>query len=92
MKATAMCRKCWDVIQSKSNHDFTFCSCETIFVDGGSSCPRWGSRDPEDIFMIPDEELYDALTNMTSEERENWYEDNLQGQSSSSSVSGAPSS
>ena len=31
----ARCLKCNDVIESKHRHNFVWCSCETIFVDGG---------------------------------------------------------
>ena len=29
------CRKCNDIITSNSNHDFKFCKCGAIAVDGG---------------------------------------------------------
>lgn len=29
------CNHCGDVIESTSVHDFKFCSCETVAVDGG---------------------------------------------------------
>ena len=29
------CKKCGDVIESKSVHDFKFCKCEAVAVDGG---------------------------------------------------------
>jgi len=29
------CKKCGEVIESKTIHDFKFCSCGTIAVDGG---------------------------------------------------------
>lgn len=29
------CKKCGEVIESKTIHDFKFCSCGTISVDGG---------------------------------------------------------
>ena len=31
----AQCRKCGDVIESKYVHDFVYCSCKAIAVDGG---------------------------------------------------------
>jgi hypothetical protein len=31
----AQCRKCGDIIESKQVHDFVYCSCRTIAVDGG---------------------------------------------------------
>ena len=48
------CKKCGDVIESKTVHDFKFCSCGSCAVDGGpitfagagilrigKSCPKW---------------------------------------------------
>ena len=29
------CKRCGDVIESKSVHDFKFCKCEAVAVDGG---------------------------------------------------------
>lgn len=29
------CKKCGDIIESKSQHDFVVCSCESVAVDGG---------------------------------------------------------
>ena len=29
------CKKCGDVIESKSFHDFKFCKCQSVAVDGG---------------------------------------------------------
>ena len=29
------CKKCGDVIESKSRHDFKSCSCGAVSVDGG---------------------------------------------------------
>lgn len=31
----AMCRVCSDIIESKHRHDFVFCKCGAIAVDGG---------------------------------------------------------
>ena len=30
------CKKCNEVIESKHRHDFKFCSCGTIAIDGGT--------------------------------------------------------
>ena len=35
IKNAIKCRKCGDVIESYSVHDFKFCSCESCAVDGG---------------------------------------------------------
>ena len=29
------CKKCKDIIESKSVHDFKWCSCKSVAVDGG---------------------------------------------------------
>ena len=29
------CKKCGDIIESKAVHDFKFCKCESVAVDGG---------------------------------------------------------
>ena len=34
------CNNCGDVIESKYTHDFKWCSCETVAVDGGLSYAR----------------------------------------------------
>jgi len=37
-----LCLKCNDLIESKHRHDFKYCSCENIFVDGGKDYLRRG--------------------------------------------------
>ena len=34
------CKKCGDVIESKSVHDFKFCKCDSVAVDGGHNYLR----------------------------------------------------
>ena len=31
------CKKCLDTIESKDEHDFKFCSCNSVGIDGGIS-------------------------------------------------------
>lgn len=38
------CRKCGQIIESKSVHDFVYCSCRSIFVDGGHEYLRRGGN------------------------------------------------
>lgn len=42
------CLHCNDVIESKHGHDFKFCSCKHVFVDGGKNYKRrgWSSEPP----------------------------------------------
>ena len=42
---SAKCLKCGDEIFSASRHDFNYCSCENITVDGGMSYIRHGWKD-----------------------------------------------
>lgn len=42
----AVCKKCGDYIRSKHRHDFKFCSCGSVAVDGGSHyAKRIGQED-----------------------------------------------
>lgn len=43
-KNRARCRKCKDIIESTHDHDFKFCTCGEIFVDGGLSYLRRGAN------------------------------------------------
>jgi hypothetical protein len=51
------CRKCGDIIESKSRHDFVWCKCKSVAVDGGSGngyMRRIGSReDYEELTESP---------------------------------------
>lgn len=55
MRNLAKCKRCGDIIESKSVHDFQMCSCGSIFVDGGDEYIRRGG-DPEAF-----DQEYDAL-------------------------------
>jgi len=35
-----MCKRCNDVIESRHRHDFKFCKCNTVAVDGGKDYLR----------------------------------------------------
>lgn len=43
----AKCLKCNDIIESKHVHDFRFCKCQSIFVDGGKDYIRRGGSPSE---------------------------------------------
>lgn len=44
------CKKCGDVIESTYGHDFKYCKCGAIFVDGGLEYSRygWPEGNPDD--------------------------------------------
>ena len=53
------CNHCGDVIESTHTHDFKWCSCETVAVDGGKSyCKRCFKNHPDDFEDLS--ELEDA--------------------------------
>ena len=62
---TAQCPTCRDIIYSRANHDFRYCSCGEIFIDGGLEYVRVGGKDLGAIEMgtleidATPKELYD---------------------------------
>ena len=49
------CKKCGDVIESKYTHDFKYCKCKAVAVDGGRSyLKRLGN--PEDYEELSKED------------------------------------
>lgn len=51
----ATCLLCGDVIQSLYRHDFKWCSCKNIFVDGGEDYFRFGHNSPNFKISYPKE-------------------------------------
>jgi hypothetical protein len=47
LKNKIQCNKCKDIIESKSVHDFRYCQCGNVFVDGGRDYTRRGWNDGE---------------------------------------------
>lgn len=45
LRNSAECALCGDEVESQSVHDFQWCGCGEIFVDGGRSYLRRGARD-----------------------------------------------
>ena len=58
------CKKCGDIIESETVHDFKFCSCGSCAVDGGHDyLRRCGNReDWEELSKAEKVEDNDALT------------------------------
>jgi len=57
----AKCDKCGDIIESKYRHDFVWCKCGSIAVDGGHEYLR-RIGDPEifiDMSIIEKEEVFE---------------------------------
>lgn len=63
----AQCSKCKDIIESKHVHDFRFCKCEAIFVDGGKEYLRRGG----DLDLIIDLSVEETVP-MTPLEQANY--------------------
>lgn len=45
------CMKCGDIIESEHQHDFKWCSCKSVAVDGGKEYLR-RLGEPEDIIEM----------------------------------------
>ena len=52
------CRKCSETIESKHRHDFKYCSCGAVGIDGGISA---GNRILGDLSDIEDRSVYCAI-------------------------------
>ena len=50
-KNAIQCKHCGDIIESTWVHDFKFCSCGKVFVDGGLDYARRGYTDSIDDFI-----------------------------------------
>lgn len=61
IRNAARCKRCGDVIESKSRHDWKQCSCGAIFVDGGRDYLRHGGhpRDFEDLSITTSADTQD---------------------------------
>ena len=44
IRNAAQCAQCNDIIESTHRHDFKYCSCQSIFVDGGTDYIRSGGE------------------------------------------------
>lgn len=53
MRNDAKCRKCGDIIESVTRHDFVTCKCGAISVDGGQDYFR-RCGNPEDFLVVDD--------------------------------------
>ena len=42
------CLNCNDIIESNYRHDFKWCKCGSIFIDGGQDYLRYGGKALED--------------------------------------------
>lgn len=55
-KNAARCKLCKCRIESKSRHDFVFCKCGEIYVDGGLDYLRRGANDLNNFEDLSEEE------------------------------------
>lgn len=46
------CRHCQDIIESTHVHDFKYCSCNTVAVDGGHDYLKRCFTSPEDYIEL----------------------------------------
>ena len=57
------CKKCGEIIESKHRHDFKFCKCGAVAVDGGKDYLRrlGNQEDYEDLSKVEDKEKQSML-------------------------------
>jgi hypothetical protein len=48
----AQCRLCGDIIESVHRHDFKWCKCGEIYVDGGKAYIRRGANNLDNIIEL----------------------------------------
>lgn len=51
IKNVIQCVHCKDVIESKYTHDFKFCKCGTVTIDGGLSYAKRSFKNSPDDFI-----------------------------------------
>ena len=58
----AQCKLCGDIIESMHTHDFKWCKCREIAVDGGKGYIRRAAKDLNNIIELSEtyEEEYEA--------------------------------
>ena len=53
MKVFAVkCPQCGDIIYSRATHDFHYCSCNNVFIDGGFEYSRIGAKDLDSLTQL----------------------------------------
>lgn len=53
MKVFAVrCPRCGDIIYSRAQHDFHYCSCGYVFIDGGFEYSRFGAKSLDNIDQL----------------------------------------
>ena len=59
----AQCRQCGDIIESVHRHDFKFCKCGSISVDGGKSYLKRSFKNYGDIIELSETYMEDYEAN-----------------------------
>jgi hypothetical protein len=52
------CKKCLEIVESKHQHDFKYCSCRAVGIDGGVSA---GNRILGNLSDMEDRSMYFAI-------------------------------
>ena len=60
IKHAIYCKKCKETIESKYGHDFKYCSCGAVGIDGGITA---GNRILGNISDMEDRSMYTAIIN-----------------------------
>ena len=55
------CKHCGDIIESETVHDFKYCSCGKVFVDGGHDYLRRGHTNSDDDYEDLSEVMFEKV-------------------------------
>jgi hypothetical protein len=50
------CAHCLSIIESVHRHDFKYCACGRIFIDGGKDYVRYGAKSFDDVIVLTEYE------------------------------------
>lgn len=51
-RSIIQCNRCGDKIESKHRYDFKWCSCKSVYLDGGPECQRIGYTKKSDYTIL----------------------------------------
>lgn len=61
MRNRIRCIKCGNIIESKSRHDFVWCSCHSVAVDGGHDYQRICFDKIENVIRVLDDDTEEPV-------------------------------
>ena len=63
------CLKCNDIIESTSRHDFRYCECSSVAVDGGQEYLRRLGTDFKELSVVIEDEKVGEMVGVLEDDR-----------------------